>query len=168
MKAFGWLVAGLAVVVFGLLQLARPPIPAKPATAEVQASPQVRQILNKSCYSCHSDERRLSWFDEIVPAYWVARHDILTAREHLNFSTLGAKPAAAQKAALYEALNMIQLKAMPLPQFVVLHPEAKMSPENLAALKAYLAPWSELPEQASAAQDDDGVQEVALLDLWRG
>ena len=166
MRAFGWLVAGLAVVVFGLLQLARPPIPTKPAKAEVQAPPQVRQILDKSCYSCHSDERRLSWFDEIVPAYWLARHDILKAREHIDFSTLGAKPTAAQKAALYEAVNMIQLKAMPLPQFVMLHPQAKVSQEELAALKAYLAPWSELPEQMSAGQDrdDDGVK-VAPVSL---
>jgi hypothetical protein len=44
-----------------------------------------------------------------VPGYWLVRHDILTARDHLNFSTLGAKPAAAQRATLYEAVNMIQL-----------------------------------------------------------
>ena len=58
-------------------------------------------------------------------AYWLVRHDILTAREHLNFSTLGSKPAAAQKATLYEAVNMIQLGAMPLPSFKKLHPEAR-------------------------------------------
>jgi len=69
-------------------------------------------------------------------------YDILTAREHLNFSTLGAKPAAAQKAALYEAVNMIQLGAMPLQAFVKLHPEARVAPEDLATLKAYLSPWT--------------------------
>jgi hypothetical protein len=101
----------------------------------------VKNILEKDCYSCHSDERRLSWFDQIQPGYWLVRHDILTAREHLDFSTIGAKPAAAQKAALYEAVNMIQLGAMPLPQFTALHPEAKVSPQELATLKAYLSPW---------------------------
>jgi mono/diheme cytochrome c family protein len=165
MRAFAWLVAGVAVVVLGLLQLARPGIPMKPASAEVQAPPQVRQILNKSCYSCHSDERKLAWFDEIVPAYWLVRHDILTAREHLNFSTLGAKPTAAQKATLYEAVNMIQLKAMPLPQFVMLHPEAKVSQKELSALKAYLAPWSELPEQADPVAGHDEVVEAAPVAL---
>jgi hypothetical protein len=53
-----------------------------------------------------------------VPGYWLVRHDILTAREHLNFSTLGSKPVTAQKAALYEAVNMIQLGVMPLPSFL--------------------------------------------------
>jgi hypothetical protein len=134
------LFAGL--VAFGLMQLVRPRIPSEPATAEVQAPPEVKRILEKDCYSCHSDQRRLSWFDQIVPGYWLVRYDILTAREHLNFSTLGAKPAAAQKATLYEAVNMIQLGAMPLPAFVKLHPEARVTPEDLATLKANLSPWT--------------------------
>jgi mono/diheme cytochrome c family protein len=141
MKTFSKLIVA-GVVVFAVLQAMRPGIPAKSATSELQASPQVKQILQKDCYSCHSDERRLSWFDQIVPGYWLVRHDILTAREHLNFSTLGSQAAAMQKATLYEAVNMIQLGAMPLPRFTALHPDAKVTPEELAALKAYLAPWT--------------------------
>src|SRR3984885_10857969 len=135
-----FLVAG--VVVFALLQLVRPTIPEKAATAERRAPPEVKHIIEKDCYSCHSDERRLSWFDQIVPGYWLVRHDILTAREHLNFSTLASKPTAVQKAMLYEAVNMIQLGAMPLPSFLKLHPEAKVTPEELSTLKQYLAPWT--------------------------
>ena len=37
---------------------------------------------------------------------------------------------------------MIQLGAMPLPQFAALHPGARVTPEELTILKAYLAPWS--------------------------
>jgi hypothetical protein len=141
MKALGKLIV-VVLVLFALLQVVRPRIPTKPSTAELQAPAEVKQVLDKSCYSCHSDQRRLSWFDEIVPGYWLVRHDILTAREHLNFSTLGAKPAPAQKATLYEAVNMIQLGAMPLPQFVKLHPEARVTPAELSTIKDYLAPWT--------------------------
>jgi hypothetical protein len=102
-----------AVAIFALMQLLRPGIPTKSATAEVVAPPRVKQILNRSCYSCHSAGRPLAWFDEIVPANWLVRHDILTARRHLNFSTLGSKSVPAQKGALYEAVNFIQLGAMP-------------------------------------------------------
>src|ERR1700733_5875317 len=144
-----------AIVIFAVLQLVRPGIPAKPATAEVQVPPEVRAILDKSCYSCHSDQRRLSWFDQIVPGYWLVRHDILTAREHLNFSTLGSGAAAAEKATLYEAVNMIQLGAMPLPSFVLLHPEAKVTPEELTTLKAYLAPWTPAPNQPGTTGSSD-------------
>jgi mono/diheme cytochrome c family protein len=140
--------AAAGIVAFILLQLVRPGIPTRPAEAEIAAPPEIRQILQKDCYSCHSDERRLAWFDQVVPAYWLVRHDILTAREHLNFSTIGSKPAAAQRATLFEGVNMIQLGAMPLPQFTALHPDAKVTPEELATLKAYLAPWGSLPATA--------------------
>jgi heme-binding protein/cytochrome P460 len=142
-------VAGVAV--FALLQLIRPGIPTKPATAEIQAPPEIRSILDKDCYSCHSDQRRLSWFDKIVPGYWLVRSDILTARQHLNFSTIGSKPAAAQRATLFEAVSMVQLGAMPLPQFALLHPEARVTPAELTALKKYLAPWATLPPTADAS-----------------
>jgi hypothetical protein len=141
MRTIGKLIVA-GVFLFAVLQLVRPGIPAKPATAELQAPADVQHILEKDCYSCHSNQRRLAWFDQIVPGYWLVRHDILTAREHLNFSTLGSKPPAAQKATLYEAVNMIQLGAMPLPSFLKLHPEAKVTPEELSTLKQYLAPWT--------------------------
>ena len=147
MKVFSKLIlAGAAG--FVLLQLVRPNIPFGPATAEVQVPAQVKQVLEKGCYSCHSDEPHLAWFDQIVPGYWLVRYDVRTGREHLNFSTLGSKPAAIQKATLYEGVNMMQLGAMPPPRFVALHPEAKVTPVDLATLKAYLAPWTPAPEQA--------------------
>ena len=139
------------VVLFVLLQCVRPDIPTKTAAVEIQAPPAVRTIIQKDCYSCHSDEKRLAWFDQIVPAYWLVRHDILTARQHLNFSTLASKPEAVQKSALFEAANMIQLGAMPLPQFLALHPGARVKPEELATLKSYLAPWSQPPTPAGAS-----------------
>jgi hypothetical protein len=138
------------IVAFGLLQLVRPSIPIEFTTAELQVPPEVRNVLEKNCYSCHSSQRRLAWFDELVPGYWLVRHDILTAREHLNFSTLGSKPPAVQRATLYEAVNMIQLGGMPLPSFKMLHPEANVTPEELAILKTYLAPWSTPPAQSAS------------------
>ncbi len=153
MKIYGKLAIGAAVAA-ALLQLVRPGIPAKSAAAEIGAPAQVRDILEKDCYSCHSDERRLAWFDQIVPGYWLVRRDILTAREHLNFSTLGSKPLATQKATLYEGVNMVQLGAMPLPRFLALHPEAKVTPEELATLKSYLAPWASVPNQAVGVSTD--------------
>src|ERR1700749_4434681 len=156
----------VGLVLLAVLQLFRPGIPSKPATAEIQAPPEVKQVLVKSCYSCHSDERRLSWFDQIVPGYWLVRQDILTAREHLNFSILGAKPAAAQKATLYEAVNMVQLGAMPLPRFLRLHPEARVTPQELNTLKAYLAPWTPALQPSTAPQTDQA-QSVTRVPLTK-
>jgi len=160
----------IAIAIFIVLQAVRPTIPTTPATAELQAPPEVKRILEKDCYACHSDQRRLAWFDQIVPAYWLVRHDILKARRHLDFSTLGSKPAAAQKATLYEAVNMMQLGAMPLPQFTKLHPEARVTPEDLATLKAYLAPWGSLPPTTPSAATPGAtpVSLAAVAPEWNG
>lgn len=143
MKMLGKLITS-GVVAFAVLQTIRPSIPIRPATAELQAPIEIRHILEKGCYSCHSDDLRLAWFDQIVPGYWLVRHDVLRARKRLNFSTLGSKPIGAERASLFESVNMIQLGAMPLRQFTRLHPEAKITPENLQMLKDYLAPWAPL------------------------
>jgi hypothetical protein len=161
MRILGKLIAA-GVVLFAVLQFVRPGIPAQPATAEIDAPPEVKQVLEKDCYSCHSDQPRLAWFDSIVPGYWLVRHDILTARQHLNFSTLGAKPAAAQKAALYEAVNMVQLGAMPLPQFLMLHPDARVTPAEMATLKGYLAPWKTPLQLLANAEPNSEAARVSL------
>ena len=108
---------------------------------EVAVPPQVRDILVRRCYACHSDEPQLAWWDHVVPVYWVVASDVQRARAVLNFSELGTKPVAAQRAELYEAVNQIQLGAMPLRLYLLGHPHAGVTAEELAVLKNYLAPF---------------------------
>ena len=97
MKSIIRLGAGL-LLGFLALQFIRPAIGNPPVTAEVEAPPEVKQILRASCYNCHSNETHLAWFDQIVPAYWLVASDVKRARSHLNFSEIGAQAAAVQKA----------------------------------------------------------------------
>jgi hypothetical protein len=136
-RALGWVVAVLAVGFVGM-QFVRPEIGNPPVTAEVHAAAEVRQVLRKSCYNCHSNETKLAWFDQIVPAYWAVAKDVKTARAHLNFSEIGKLPEAQQRASLFEAVNMIQMGAMPLPAYVKVHLDAKVSAEDLTVLRNYL------------------------------
>jgi hypothetical protein len=149
-----WLGAA-ALAVFVALQLVNPPIVKPPVTADLTAPPEVKRVLRNSCYNCHSNETQLTWYDRIAPASWLVASDVYQARRHLNFSEIGKLPAAQQKAALYEAVNMVQLGAMPLPSYTLLHPQARVSPEDLAVLKNYLNPPAEtaLDEAAKTAAD---------------
>ncbi len=147
-------VVAVLLLLFVGVQFARRPLANPPVTAEIQAPPEVKQILRNSCYNCHSNETRLPWFDRVVPAYWLVSHDIREARRHLNFSTIGAKPPALQKAELFEAVNQIQLGAMPLPSYTLVHHGAVVTPAQLAVLRAYLDPVPQArpaPATSSAA-----------------
>jgi Haem-binding domain/Cytochrome P460 len=134
-----WAVGVLCVGFVGI-QFIRPALPSPPVTAVLQAPPEVQEILRNSCYSCHSNETRLPWFDQVVPAFWIVTRDVREARRHLNFSEIGKLPAAQQNGFLFEAVNQIQMGAMPLPAYLRVHPNAAITPEQLAVLRNYLAP----------------------------
>jgi mono/diheme cytochrome c family protein len=134
-----WAAAVFCLFVIGI-QFIRPELTNPPVTADLQAPPEVKHTFQRSCYNCHSNETKLSWFDEIVPAYWLVASDVKEARAHQNFSEFGKLPAAQQTALLYDAVNKIQLGAMPLPSYRRVHPGSAVTPEELAALRAYLTP----------------------------
>src|SRR3982075_1454464 len=148
------------VVVFVCLQFIRPELTNPPVTAELQAPPEVKQVLKNSCYNCHSNETKLPWFDKVVPAYWVVTSDVTEARKHLNFSEIGKLPAAQQKAFLFEAVNMVQLGAMPLPAYLRVHPGAAVTREELAVLRNYLTAQPPPAGAAKAAATDVNVADV--------
>jgi hypothetical protein len=140
-RTLGWM--ALVVVAAGLgVQAIRPSlgVPKGPQVEMAVPAP-VKEILVRRCYACHSDEPRLAWWDHVVPVYWVVSSDVQRARAAVNFSELGTKPAAAQKAELYEAVNQVQLGAMPLRLYLLAHPHAGVTAEELATLKAYLDPF---------------------------
>jgi Cytochrome P460/Haem-binding domain len=137
LKAFRWLVV-VGCIAFAGIQFIRPKLTNPPATAELQAPLEIKQILRTSCYNCHSNETKLSWFDLPVPAYWLVVKDVTLGRRRLNFSEIATLPLAQQHGYLFESVSQIELGAMPLPDYKRLHPESSITPTQLAVLKDYL------------------------------
>jgi hypothetical protein len=136
------LVTLVALFLFLLaIQFARPALTNSPVTAELDMPPPVKQIFTTACYNCHSNETHLSWFDQIVPAYWIVVQDVRKARSHLNFSDISALPKTQQQEVLYELVNHIQMGEMPPRSYQLLHRESKITPEQLMVLKHYLDPY---------------------------
>jgi hypothetical protein len=131
-------------------------------TAELAAPPDVKHILRTSCYDCHSNETKLAWFDKIVPAYWQVARDVRDGRSHVNFSDIGKLPPAQRQGLLYEAVNQIQLGAMPLPAYTRVHRAAIVEPTQLSTLKNYLNP----PIAASAASTSELAADDAQYEKW--
>ena len=161
-RYFWWsLFASLTIIVIGL-QFVRPAIKNPSVTAELQAPIAVKEILRNSCYDCHSNETRLSWFDQVVPAYWLIAADIRKARSHLNFSELATMPEVQLKEVLFEVVNRIELGDMPPRSYRLLHGDSKISTDDLAVLKAYLNPY----KQSSPSGADKFTAAEAELKAW--
>ena len=133
-------IIGIAVLlfVFLVLQYWNPRIDQPPVTGRLQAPPEVAAILDRACADCHSNVNRLHWYDKIAPASWLVNADIRKARSRYNLSTWDSlKPADAQ-GELWEMVNMIINGKMPLGIYTAIHRNARVTPQEVEVLKAYL------------------------------
>jgi hypothetical protein len=89
--------------------------PGEPVTADLDMPAPVKQILRTSCYNCHSNETKLSWFDQIVPAYWLVVSDVKQARSNLNFSELATLPKVQQRDVQVRINNILSQRALVMP-----------------------------------------------------
>jgi hypothetical protein len=130
----------LVIILFCIAaaQFVRPVIANPPVTRDIAAPPEVEQVLRKSCYNCHSNETRLAWFDRLTPANWLVAGHIRDGRRALNFSEWDSLTRDQQKTKLFESLYQAERDAMPLSQYLLLHPGSKITAGDIAVLKNYL------------------------------
>jgi len=126
------------ILIFGGIQFIHPEINNPPVTGDFTAPENVKAILKRACYDCHSNETNLRWYDKPAPVYWQVAKDVKEGREGLNFSTWQQLAPADQKAKFWEAVNQITAGAMPIKGYTFVHPATKLSTEDVAVLKAYV------------------------------
>lgn len=131
------------VVVLAVLFLGIQFVPAgrtnPPATKPLAASPEVMTILRRACFDCHSNETDWPWYAYVAPASWLVVHDTDEGRAELNFSHWGDMTEKKRISAASECVELAEGGEMPLEPYVWMHPEAKLTPADIAVLTA----WSE-------------------------
>ena len=147
-------------LIFIGLQFIRPEIPHSAITGDLVAADEVKSILKRSCYNCHSNETRLSWYDLIVPVYWQVRDHIVDGRNVLNFSEWDKLTPSDQEAKLWESVNQMIAGAMPLPSYSFVHRSAQITPEDLQILKNYVRSFPVL--QASDSEKVETLRQQIL------
>jgi hypothetical protein len=128
-------VLGLILVLVQLVPVERdnPPV-----ETEVPATAEVRAILRRACYDCHSNETVWPWHTRIAPVSWLVARDVRKGREELNFSTWQRLAPRKQARLLEEVVEKVDDGEMPLPLYLFAHPEARLT----AADRAKLADWA--------------------------
>jgi hypothetical protein len=135
-----WVVVLLLVVIFAAIQFFRPTLDNPPVTGELKAPPEVKAVLERACFDCHSNQTKLRWYDQVVPVYWRVAQDVKDGRAAMNFSNWDSLSKFQQMFNLFGAVFMIEQKAMPLPSYTYLHHGGVITSEELAVLKRYVAP----------------------------
>ena len=125
-----------AIIVFFIIQFIRinkdnPPVKKEMDYTYITKAPsEVKAILKKACYDCHSNEINYPGYANIAPISWYIKEHINQGKEYVNFSEYG-NYNQYQKEHINSALHrVIENKSMPLSSYIMMHKEANLSHEE--------------------------------------
>ncbi len=115
-------------------------------------SPQTRDLAQRACFDCHSNETVWPWYSNVAPISWLVQHDVEEGRQKLNFSTWAQ--GGGEEA--HEMTEVIAEGEMPMPIFLLTHPEARLTAaEKQALMNGLQATAGGSAFSRSQAGDDD-------------
>jgi Haem-binding domain len=123
------LVVGIQLIPYGRAH-ANPPVESEPPWD----SPSTRELAVRACFDCHSNETRWPWYSNIAPVSWLVQRDVDQGRAQANWSEWGSNPEDESA----ESAETVIDGSMPPSIFTILHPEARLSDEEVEALIAGL------------------------------
>jgi hypothetical protein len=62
-------------------------------------SPATREMVQRACFDCHSNETRWPRYSWVAPSSWLVQNDVDGGRRHLNFSEWNREQRHAKDAA---------------------------------------------------------------------
>lgn len=111
----------IGIIVLALIQL----IPVNTTNPPVVSEPnwdsqQTRDLTQRACFDCHSNETVWPSYSKIAPVSWVIVNHVSEGREKLNFSQWNPNRRN-------EAVETIIEGQMPPLYYTAVHPEARLS-----------------------------------------
>lgn len=122
--------AGVLAILGGLVAIQFWPgardFPREPVVSEPDWNdPYTRELAERACFDCHSNETNWPWYTLIVPFSLMIQRDVREGREVLNFSEWESTCCTEQL--IDDMAETVGKDIMPLPYYKVLHPEALLS-----------------------------------------
>jgi hypothetical protein len=100
-----------------------------PITRQIEwNSAETEQLMRGTCMDCHSNETVWPWYAQIAPVSWLVVNDVNEGRSKFNLSEVGSEIESD------EMIEEIEKGDMPLPNYVLLHPDANLNETQKATL----------------------------------
>ena len=99
--------------------------------------PQVGAILDRSCQDCHSSHTTWPWYSRVAPMSWIVSKHVSEGREILDFSDWANQPNSADERMLI--CDAVSDGRMPLPEYTVIHRNAKLSKRDVELICGWAA-----------------------------
>lgn len=99
----------------------------------------VAEIFVRSCSDCHTNKTKYPWYSHVTPFNFLLARHVDEGRAELNFSVWKTYETARKRRNLDEICEQAQEDLMPLPSYVLIHGDAKLSVED----KETLCGWTD-------------------------
>jgi hypothetical protein len=100
-------------------------------------SPGTERLAQRACFDCHSHRTNWPWYAWIAPLSWRIQSHVDEGRAALNFTAFDAAREEMAEAA-GEAGETVAEGEMPPADYLLAHPEARLTPAEKRALAAGL------------------------------
>lgn len=110
-----------------------------PITGDIPAPPDVKLVLRRACYDCHSNETTWPWYSRVAPVSWLLHRDVVQGRRHLNFSEWSSVPVEKRAKKRKGIAKQVDEGEMPLWFYVAMHPQAKLTDEDKKIIDGWAA-----------------------------
>ena len=107
--------------------------------SEVPAPEEMRTLLRRACYDCHSNETVWPWYSHVAPVSWLLSHDVREGREKVNFSTWTRYNPARRAKILRKTGQEVGEGEMPPWYYRLMHTEARLAAAEIDAIRAWAA-----------------------------
>jgi hypothetical protein len=110
-----------------------------PVQQEMEMPANVRDVIQRACYDCHSNKTEWKWYYKVAPISFLISYDVNEGREHLNFTEWNDYSPRTYKIKdeiWQEVLN----ERMPPYLYRVINPKGKLSEDD----KKILREWANL------------------------
>jgi len=129
-----------AIGTFVLLQAIQITIPEAPVTIdkskELQPPAEIASLIKTSCYDCHSYQTKIPWYGNIAPFSWEVKSHIKEGRAWLNFQDW-TDYDEEKKQKIYKGIVKTINFRMPIPMYLRMHENAKLSQEEREQIKTW-------------------------------
>jgi hypothetical protein len=123
------------------MQVVRSPRANPAVEGDLVAPTEIKSVLHRACYDCHSNETAWPWYSAIAPASWVIHHDVDEGRRRLNFSNWGdyTEDPGTRAQKLGEISKAVARGDMAPWYYRILHPGAGLSDDQREDLVRWVA-----------------------------
>lgn len=104
-----------------------------------QPPAEVRELLQRACADCHSNQTEWPWYTNLTPVGQWTVHHVEEARRHLNFDGWDRHSPAREAKLFEEMAEEVEEGEMPLRSYLWAHAEARLS----AAERSTISSWAE-------------------------